>query len=999
MIIDNSVICPIFIGRANDLQLLDRLILQSKGGNGQIALISGEAGIGKSRLVREAKVRVHPNTLILEGHCFQTESAMPYAPLLDLFRNYFSTHSSKEIARAMTASAPQLVKLFPELTVHLPNLTSDTSPDPKQEKGRLFQALAQTLAEFAKNGPLLLVIEDLHWSDSTSLEFLLLLARRISFQPVLLLVTYRSDESTPELTHLLAELNRERFGVEFGLKHMSPTEVEAMLRAILALKTPISQEFLDTIFPLTEGNPFFIEEILKSLIADGDIFYADGTWDRKEIDQLRIPRTIQDAVQRRTAQLDEPALRALTLAAVMGRRFDCGLLQELLEVNEDQLTGMLKRLVQAQLVVEESADQFAFRHALTREAIYTTLLLRERQNVHRTVGEAMERFYAGSIPAHLADLSYHFYTGGVWDKALDYSRQAGDQARTLYAQREATVYYARALLAARQLKMPIEPELLGARGHAYEILGDFKSALADFESALRIAQDRQDGNAEWQTLIDLGFLWAGRDYQQTGEYFRQAEELARKLNESKLHAHSLNRLGNWSINIGQTSQGLKSHYQALEIFEQNEDEQGMANTHDLLGMAAMQHGDQIGSYDEYQYAIQLFRKLDDKHGLVSALVGGSNASYWDETVFLPPQSPAENQQMTMEALELARQIGSAADQAFAEWGIAIGLANKGHFGEALRHVSESLRIATEIEHRQWIAAAHYVTGHIYVLMLQADLAIRHLEQGLTLAKELGSAWWIGNSSADLANAYLLNQDTERARATLDLLPLQVGGSHTLIERRMLWARANLLLAEAKPAEALQIAEALLDSLSNGNQMQSIPALSKLKGEASLALKQLEQAELALQTAKAAAEQRQALPLLWQVHSQLGWLYKEQKEIDKSEREFASARQLIQSLGANIDDEQLRSQFIAVACESLPREKTVSKRQSDAEKFGGLTPRERDVARCLSEGKSNREIAAQLVLSERTVENHVGNILTKLGFNSRAQIAVWVVEKEMGKEKN
>src|SRR5690349_4244875 len=214
MIIDNSVICPVFIGRENDLRLLDRLILQSKGGNGQIALISGEAGIGKSRLVREAKVRASPGTLILEGHCFQTESALPYAPLLDLFRNFFATRSHAEIAHAMTASAPQLVKLFPELTVHLPDLTPDPSPDPKQEKGRLFQALTQTLTEFAQNGPLLIVIEDLHWSDSTSLEFLLMLARRISLQPTLLLVTYRSDESNPELTHFLAELNRERLGIE-----------------------------------------------------------------------------------------------------------------------------------------------------------------------------------------------------------------------------------------------------------------------------------------------------------------------------------------------------------------------------------------------------------------------------------------------------------------------------------------------------------------------------------------------------------------------------------------------------------------------------------------------------------------------------------------------------------------------------------------------------------------------------------------------------------------
>jgi len=290
-----------------------------------------------------------------------------------------------------------------------------------------------------------------------------------------------------------------------------------------------------------------------------------------------------------------------------------------------------------------------------------------------------------------------------------------------------------------------------------------------------------------------------------------------------------------------------------------------------------------------------------------------------------------------------------------------------------------------------------VSGHIYLLMLQADLAVRHLEQGLTLAKELGSAWWIGNSTADLANAYLLNEDTGRARATLDLIPLQMDGFHTLIERRMLWARGNLLLAEDKPEEALQIVEALLDSISYGNQTQLIPALLKLKGEALLALKQLEPAGLALEAAREGAQQRQALPLLWQVHSLLGWLYKEQKEMEKSESEFASARQVIQSLGVNIDEEPLRSEFIEAACESLPKEKVLSKRQSEAEKFGGLTPRERDVARLLSEGKSNREIAEQLVLSERTVENHVGNILTKLGFNSRAQIAVWAVEKQMGKE--
>ena len=338
---DKSVVCPVLIGREYDLQLLDRLITQSsEEGRGQIALISGEAGIGKSRLVREAKARAPHETLILEGYCFQTESVLPYAPLLDLFRNFFLTHSREQITRALGTTAAHLVKLFPELTVTLPDLTPFGMPgsDPEGEKRRIFQALVQTIIALAAHQPLIIILEDLHWSDSTSLEFILLLARRISSQPILVLLTYRDDETTPELTHFLAELDRERLGTEFALRPMSPSQVDQMLEAILdSPRAPVSKAFLNALVPLTEGNPFFIEEILKALLAEGDISYAGGSWDRKEINPLHIPRTVQDAVQRRTQQLDEGTLQVLRLASVMGRRFDFRLLQELLDVDEASL--------------------------------------------------------------------------------------------------------------------------------------------------------------------------------------------------------------------------------------------------------------------------------------------------------------------------------------------------------------------------------------------------------------------------------------------------------------------------------------------------------------------------------------------------------------------------------------------------------------------------------------------------------------------------------------
>jgi len=167
----------------------------------------------------------------------------------------------------------------------------------------------------------------------------------------------------------------------------------------------------------------------------------------------------------------------------------------------------------------------------------------------------------------------------------------------------------------------------------------------------------------------------------------------------------------------------------------------------------------------------------------------------------------------------------------------------------------------------------------------------------------------------------------------------------------------------------------------------------------MALKQWEEAEEHLERARQGAEQRGALPLVWQIHRLLGWLHQKQKHVERAEREFASARRLLHALAANMQDEQLRAGFLHAGLATLPDERKLSRRESEAEKFGGLTPREREVAWFLSQGKSNREIAEGLVLSERTVENHVGNILTKLGFDSRTQIAVWAAEKGLGKEKN
>src|SRR5258706_1463870 len=998
MSIEKSVVSPILIDRDSFLQSLEDLLDRTTVGVGHVAVIAGEAGIGKSRLIAEIKNRPGFNIKKLEGRCFETDLIYPYAPVLDLLRRYLVTYSGAEISQIISPISTELIKVLPELTYYLPDIQATQPFEPAQEKRRLFQALIQFFVKQAAKNPLLIILEYFQWCDSTSLEFILQLARQISTQPILMLLSYRPEELNQNLRHFLTELDRERFSSEFVLTRLSSNGVDALIRAVFGLDRPTRVDFLDRVYQLTEGNPFFVEEILKALISTGDIYIADGIWDRKDINQLHIPRSVQDAVQRRTVQLDQLSQKILILAAVAGKRFNFELLKEFVEINEEQLTQILKELIALQLVGEESRDQFVFRHALIREAIHASLLGRERQKYHYDIAEAIERIFEKSVDVHLTDLSYHYYAAGSWDKSLKYSQYAGQRAEKLYSTREALLHYSRAIESARNL---VNPSALGAllrlRGKTYQTLGDFDSALIDYNDALTSARQEHDTTAEWESLMDIGSLWAGRDYQKTGEIFAKATELAERMNDPKFHAQSLNRLANWSINVGQNQEGMQKHLQALKIFDDLKDVQGSADTLDLLGMAFLQSGDGVGSYKWYARAIKLYQELNNKPGLISALIGASQASCWDEADFISVESKNHNIELATQALNLVRQNDWPAALSYVDWSFALGLANYGEYGRALDHAQESLSIASDIEHRQWIVGAHYAFGHIYLSMLQPELAIEHLQKALVLARELGSNWWTGNVTADLSNAYLLKKDFMASEQVLDVTLQTSNRPQNMADRRMLWARGRLSLAINKPTDALAIAEQLLESAPVQETAQPIPWLLKLEGESLLALGHLDEAEKILEYAKTGADERHEMPLLWQIHVSLGSVKGKLKKSDEAESEFAAARQIVQSLASTIEDDELRKNFANASLALLPRIKSISPRRAETQKYGGLTFREREVASLIAKGKSNRAIAKDLVLSERTVENHVTNILAKLTFESRAQIAVWAAEQGLGKE--
>jgi predicted ATPase/DNA-binding CsgD family transcriptional regulator len=1022
--LDKPIVSPVLVGRTQEMERLQHALDTVQRETGQCIILTGDAGVGKSRLLTEIRHRADAeHFLTLQGYCFEQDLSFPYAPLIDAMRTHLAQRTPFEIGEILGPFAAEIVKLMPELELILLDLQPTPSLDRDAEKHRLFEALTQFFTRLAATQPLLIILEDLHWSDETSLDFLQLFARRLSAHRILLLASYRREEAPPPLTHLLAQFDRERLASEITLAPLTHASVDMMLRAIFDQAYPVQAEFLDLLYPLTEGNPFFLEEVLKALIAAGEVFYAEGRWERKPIRELHIPRSVQDAVQRRTARLGQVQQEVLTLGAVAGRRFSFTLLRELTEMNEQELLQVIRQLITAQLVVEESADQFAFRHALTREAVYAKLMQRERKALHQRVAETLERVYAETMDAHVVDFAYHYYAAEMWAKALEYSRRAGEKAQALYAPHEAIGHFTRALEAARRMSLPPPPEILRARGGAHETAGDFESARADFEQAFSAAREVHDSAAEWRGLIDLGFLWAARNYSRTGEYFQRALDLARATADLKLHAHSLNRLGNWLVNIGQPEEGLQLHRQALGIFEAEQDKLGTAETLDLMGMANALYGDMAEARTQSEHAIALFRELDNKRGLVSDVAVLNADVGFAEPVFWTLRTQDDCEREAAEALNLARQLGWPAGQAQTEWTIAVALSAFGEFGRGLAHAREALRISVEIEHRQWMAAAYSTLGQMYTIMLQPDEALQNLEAGLPLARELGSAYWIGNITAYLAQAHLLKNEAQRAEAALQaVMPafepsapirraqddssgqaiaqrLREHAPHNLPERRMAWAWGEVMLAQGKPDAALHIAEQLIESAPGADRTQSIPALLKLKGEALAELGDFDEAERSLEEAKRGAQERRAHPLLWQIHAALARLYKHLKRGADTEREMAAAREIIHTLGATIHGAALRETFTRAALERLPKEKPVSPHRTEKNQFGGLTAREREVGALIAQGKSNRQIAGELVLSERTVENHIGNILSKLGFDSRTQIAAWAVEIGLGKHES
>lgn len=460
------------VGRDKELAELRDFWSRAERGEGHMVLLSGEPGIGKTRLAEELVVyaRLH-GALILEGH-FHPELGLPYLGIREALRDHLRSRPPEAARAEVGSTAPELIKLVPEVG----EIVGEVTPNPpmsdlQAERMRMFDHVTQFLLGLAGRSPILFVLDDLHWADAPSLLLIHYLLRNAQQSRVLVLGTYRETELDPvrPFYESMVGLNRERLYTRLILRRLPAENVAALVGVLL--DGPVDEKLIEVIARETEGNPFFVEEVVKSLVEQKVLRTEGGVWKPVRGIELEVPQSIQVALGRRLAGLSEDAQSALNQASVLGREFNLDVLLAMGEWEEDRLLDALDEAVRAQLIAEvrgAGQDQYTFAHALLVQVLYESMNTRRQARLHQRAGEALERVYARRLDDQVEALAHHFALARITaaEQAVTYSLRAAEKASAIYAYDQAIRHYAVAL------EVLPDIEAAGREAQVWELLGD-----------------------------------------------------------------------------------------------------------------------------------------------------------------------------------------------------------------------------------------------------------------------------------------------------------------------------------------------------------------------------------------------------------------------------------------------------------------------------------------------------------------------------------------------
>src|SRR6266566_9845134 len=512
------------VGRSAELALLSKAIDEAAKGAGRSVFIVGEGGIGKTRLANAVAERAAKRGWsVAVGRAYPVETGVPYALFSDALLPLVRNLDPAGLSVLTRGTATDFSYLFPNLGPSADRTRGSAGADPSEIKARLLWSFTQFLGRLSAKQPLLIVLENLQWADASSLELFHFLARQIEAQKIILLGTYNEAERDSNAVLRTTEQSLLRLGCLSVVKlaPLGQTEVEDFVQQIFGVDRNATRHFSAMLYDWTRGNPFFVEETLKSLVDSGALSQMDGRWTGWEMETLQLPATIRDVVKVRVDQLSLNARRLANLAAVIGTRAPHDTLARVSGLSESEVIAGMDELL-AQRVLEETGNvdaiQYDFTHPLLQQVIYSELGQARARLLHATIAEALENLYGDAVLAHVDELALHFaraHSQSLARKAVRYLHAAGRSALERYANREAANYLAAALDHLDKdptvTDAPRE-EILVTLARTRQRLGEYDAALELWKRALDDAKARRDraALADIEHRIGLALYWSGK---------------------------------------------------------------------------------------------------------------------------------------------------------------------------------------------------------------------------------------------------------------------------------------------------------------------------------------------------------------------------------------------------------------------------------------------------------------------------------------------------------
>jgi class 3 adenylate cyclase/tetratricopeptide (TPR) repeat protein len=847
-----------FVGRERELALLHERLAHAAQGHGQVVGIGGEPGMGKSRLLAEFHRSLAGQPVFYrEGHCFPYSSITPYLPVCDLLRQGcgITEADGQEVITAKVRRYLEATQLLLEDGVPLLLQLLDMPVDdallvpfsPQERKVRTFALLRHLVLHDCQQRPLVLVVENLHWADATSEEWLAALVEHLTGAAILLLVTYRPRYRPPWLGQSVA--------TQLALPRLLPEDSRAVVQSVLQT-TLLPEPLLQAIVTKAAGNPFFLEEI---------------TWVAMEPSTssavLGMPDTIQAVLAARIDRLPPDEKRLLQTAAVIGTDMAVPLLQAITEMPAEALTRALTHLQALELLYEKRRfpePVYLFKHALTQDVAYHSLLAQRRQELHRLIGCAIETLYADRLAEHEEMLAYHFSKALEWTKALAYFLKAVQKAAQAFATREAITLYERAEEAASQLDegTPIHTlmGILLAKAGLFLLVSDFERARTEGERLLRLARWVGDRGAEGAALVgmSLASFW--------GHQFDQALADARE---------------------------------AIQVAEAIGAQPVLAGGHLTTGLVYEMTGRLSEARDELEQAITISRSVGDVTNEATALVFAAELKGW-EGLFTDAVG------LYTEGIQLARAHNVLMPVLEGLFMCGIALTSKGDYDAALAMFEEGLALTEKIGDQNF--APRYLNSLGWLHMECGDLGGA---SGAEDGRARGDHESIANAELNLGDIFLTQGDLALAWEMLD-------GVHRLVQDPatsawMKWrysmhlfaSRGEFWLARGEAVRAQEFANQCLDMATRTNAQKYLVRGGRLRGEIALARHQWDEAAVWLHQALTRAQTLGNPTQLWKTYMALGRLQTVAKRPEQARPAYHAARQVIEWVQARLQNPVLR----------------------------------------------------------------------------------------------